>query len=310
MKGKAPIIPPRLQRGACLGLFSPAGPVRDVDRVHAGIRLLHELGFRTKQLNLSSPVHDYLAAEDRVRIEEFHILWADEEVDALIAVRGGYGCLRIMQHVRLELVRRRPKILIGFSDITALLNLISEQTGLVTVHGPVVSSLADGDPESIRALAALLSGEIPDYNPRRRIEILRPGKATGLLKGGNLTTLNHLGGTPWEITCDNALLILEDTGEPMYKIDRMLTQLYYSGKLDTLAGIILGSFDNGADATENLRLRELIWNRVLELTDQFGYPVWGNFPVGHLRLNYPLPIGASATMDSASGKLLLHDTLI
>jgi muramoyltetrapeptide carboxypeptidase len=309
MNGNGPIIPPRLQRGSCIGLFSPAGPIRDAERVHAGIRLLHELGFRTKQLNLPSSGHDYLAAADPVRIDEFHALWNDDETVALMAVRGGYGCLRIMQHLHLDLVRRRPKILIGFSDITALLNLVSEQTGLVTVHGPVVSSLADGDPESIQALTTLLSGGLPDYNPRRRIEILRAGKATGMLKGGNLTTLVHLIGTPWEITWNKALLVLEDTGEPMYKIDRMLTQLYYSGKLAHLAGIVLGTFDLGADATENLRLQEQIWNRVLELTAQFGYPVWGNFPVGHHNPNYPLLLGASATMNSDSGKLLLNDKL-
>jgi len=200
--------------------------------------------------------------------------------------------------------------MIGFSDITALLNLVSEHAGLVTVHGPVVSSLADGDRDSIEALATLLSGDLPDYNPRRRIEILRPGKATGTLRGGNLTTLAHLLGTPWEISCAHALLLLEDTGEPMYKIDRMLTQLYYGRKLDNLAGILLGTFDNGTDSTENLRLREQIWNRVLELTAQFGYPVWGNFPVGHRSSNYPLLIGASATMDSGSGTLHVHDTLL
>ncbi|MDD3618362.1 MAG: LD-carboxypeptidase [Desulfobulbaceae bacterium] len=309
MHGKGPLIPGRLKKGGCIGLFSPAGPVRDREKVHAGVHLLHELGFRTKQLNLSAPAQDYLAADDRTRIDEFHALWADEETDALMAVRGGYGCLRILKDIRLDLVRHRPKILIGFSDVTALLNLVSEQGGLVAVHGPVVSSLADGDPDSIRALAALLSGGLAEYNLRGRIEILRAGKASGTLKGGNLTTLIHLLGTPWEISFANALLVLEDTGEQMYKIDRMLTQLYYGGKLDNLAGIILGSFDHGLDAVERLRLEERIWHRVLEITDEFGYPVWGNFPVGHRHPNYPLLIGASATMDSGSGRLLFHDML-
>ncbi|HHO47371.1 MAG TPA: LD-carboxypeptidase [Desulfobacteraceae bacterium] len=309
MQDKRPVIPARLIKGGCIGLFSPAGPVRDQEKVHAGVRLLHELGFRTKQLNLSAPAQDYLAADDRTRIDEFHALWADDETDALMAVRGGYGCLRILKDIRLDLVRHRPKILIGFSDVTALLNLVSEQGGLVAVHGPVVSSLADTDPASIQALAALLSGGLPEYNPRGRIEILRGGKASGILKGGNLTTLIHLIGTPWELSLANALLVLEDTGEQMYRLDRMLTQLYHGGKLDNLAGIILGTFDHGLDAVENLRIEERIWRRVLEITAEFGYPVWGNFPVGHRNPNYPLLIGASATMDSASGRLLLHDIL-
>lgn len=309
MKDNSPLIPPRLHRGDCLGLFSPAGPVRDQDRIDAGIRLLHELGFRTRRLNLPEELHGYLAAGDRTRIEEFHALWADEAIHGLMAVRGGYGCLRILHAVDLDLVRHRPKILIGFSDITALLNLVSGRAGLVAVHGPVATSLADCGLDSVRALLALLSGEHPDYNPGRRIEILRPGTATGNLRGGNLATLVHLLGTPWEPCWADAVLVLEDTGEPMYKIDRMLTQLYHAGKLDHLAGMLLGAFDVGDNAADNLRLQEQIWDRVLELTGRFGYPVWGGFPVGHHGPNYPLLLGASATMDSSAGELVVHDLL-
>ncbi|MHB8809063.1 MAG: S66 peptidase family protein [Desulfobulbaceae bacterium] len=306
MQRNTVIIPPPLHQGDCIGLFSPAGPVRDKNRVAAGIRLLHELGFRTRQLRSTRESHDYLAADDRTRADEFHALWADDDIRALMAVRGGYGCLRIIDSLDFALLRARPKILIGFSDITVLLNTISARTGLVTVHGPVVSSLADCDRESLQAFTSLLSGNLREYCFPRQAEVLRPGRASGTLRGGNLATLVHLLGTPWEISWEGALLFLEDTGEPMYKLDRMFTQLSLAGRLDKLAGLILGTFDS-RDAADRKSFQEQVWNRVLELTARNGYPVLGGFPAGHLERNYPLPIGAAATLDTGSGSLRLHD---
>lgn len=304
MQRNTVIIPPPLRRGDCIGLFSPAGPVRDKNRVAAGIRLLHELGFRTRQLRSTRESHDYLAAADQYRADEFHALWADDDIQALMAVRGGYGCLRIIDSLDFPLIRARPKLLIGFSDITVLLNTISARTGLVTVHGPVVTSLIDCDRESLQAFTSLLSGDLREYRFPRQAEVLRPGRASGILRGGNLATLVHLLGTPWETSWDGTLLFLEDTGEPMYKLDRMLTQLSLGGRLDNLAGLILGTFDS-SDA-DRKSLQEKVWSRVLELTARSGYPVLGGFPAGHLEMNHPLPIGAAATLDTGSGSLRLH----
>ena len=311
MQHNPTIIPPPLRRGDCIGLFSPAGPVRDKNRVAAGIRLLHELGFRTRQLRSGKESHAYLAADDQTRANEFHALWADDDIRALMAVRGGYGCLRIIDSLDFALLRTRPKLLIGFSDVTILLNTISERTGLITVHGPVVSSLIDCDRDSLQAFTTLLAGDLHEYRFPRQVEVLRPGKASGILRGGNLATLVHLVGTSWDISWDGALLFLEDTGEPMYKIDRMLTQLFLGGRLNNLAGLILGTFDS-RDAADRQRFQEQVWNRVLELTVRSGYPVLGGFPAGHLEMNHPLPIGGAATLDTGNGCLRLHalsDTL-
>lgn len=299
------IVPPPLRRGDCIGLFSPAGPVRDKNRVAAGIRLLHEMGFRTRQLRSTRESLDYLAADDRTRAEEFHTLWADDDIRALMAVRGGYGCLRIIDHLDFALLRTRPKLLIGFSDVTVLLNTVSDRTGLVTVHGPVVSSLIDCDRESLQDFTSLLAGDLREYRFPRQAEVLRPGKASGILRGGNLATLVHMLGTPWETSWNGALLFLEDTGEPMYKIDRMLTQLSLGGRLKNLAGLILGTFDS-RDAADRTLLQEQVWARVLELITHTDYPVLGGFPAGHLETNHPLLIGAAATLDSGSGRLRLH----
>ena len=238
------LIPSPLHRGDRIGLFAPAGPVRDQGRVEAGIRLLHDMGFQTRLLRASTPSHAYLAAADQDRADELLTLWRDDDVRALMALRGGYGCLRLMAHLDFSLFQARPKFLIGFSDLTVLLNGISQRTGLVTVHGPVVSSLAASDPDSLRSFASLLAGELHEYRLPRKIEILRPGQGSGILRGGNLATLVHLLGTPWDISWDGALLFLEDTGEPMYKIDRMLSQLFYAGRFNNLAGLLLGTFDH------------------------------------------------------------------
>ncbi|MDH3329371.1 MAG: LD-carboxypeptidase [Desulfobulbaceae bacterium] len=302
------IIPAKLHSGSCIGIFSPAGPVRDHAKVESGIRLLREMGFRIKLFPHPEPEAEYLAADDRRRVDEFHSMLADDDVNALMALRGGYGCLRITEMLNYELIKARKKFIIGFSDISILLNTISSRAHIATVHGPVLTSLASTDKTSTMSLLSLLKEGLPEQIAADNIVILRAGDATGILRGGNLATLVHLLGTPWEIPWNNTLLLLEDTGEPMYKIDRMLTQLYHSGKLKKLSGIILGSFDTGDDTDENNRLQKLVWQRVMELTEGSPCPVWGNFPAGHRERNLAVPLGVEMFMDSGSATLLLSNT--
>lgn len=292
------IIPDRLHAGDCLGVFSPSGPVRDREKVDAGIHLLQKMGFRIKLGLFAGPDEGYLAAGDRKRIEEFHGMLLDDEVSALMALRGGYGCLRIAGRLDYGIIRSCRKMIIGFSDVSILLNTVSGRTGMVTVHGPVLTSLAHTDSRSLDALKSLLVNGLPSSLAPEETVVLRPGDSRGVLRGGNLATLVHLLGTPWEIPWKGTLLLLEDTGEPMYRIDRMLTQLHYSGSLDHLAGIILGGFDLGADPVENAKLQEQVWERVLELTADRDYPVWGNFPVGHREKNIAVPLGLAMRMES------------
>lgn len=298
-------VPPPLRRGDCIGLFAPAGPVRDQARVEAGIRILAEMGYQTRLLRHPANGPDYLAGDDQTRAGELHALWQDREVKALMALRGGFGCLRLMAHLDFPLLQQRPLHLIGFSDVTVLLNAISQHADLVTIHGPVVTTLAATDRFSLQSLAELLAGDLHDYALPRRTEVLRPGQGTGILRGGNLATLTHLLGTPWDIPWDGALLFFEDTGEPMYRIDRMLTQLFCAGRLRNLAGLVLGTFDH-RESPDQSAFQEQVWQRVLELTRETAYPIVGGFPVGHLVHNYPLPIGAAATLDTRRGRLLLH----
>ncbi|NLX18181.1 MAG: LD-carboxypeptidase [Desulfobulbus sp.] len=303
-------LPPRLRRGDTIGLFCPAGPVQDVGRLQAGIRLIKDQGFEIKLCGAHGPSDGYLADSDEQRAASLHGLWADEEVRALLAIRGGYGCLRLLDRLDWDLLSRRPKFLIGFSDVTVLLNTLVDRAGIVTVHGPMVTTLSRYDEDVMCSLFRLLTGHFEEHIRSKKVEVLRGGVGRGRLIGGNLTTLAHLLGTPWECSWEGKILVIEDTGEPLYRIDRMLTQLALAGRFEQLAGLLIGEFDVGSDSITNLRLQEAVWSRVLELAPA-GYPIWGCFPVGHGKRNLALPLGMEMIMDSGSGSLhLLADSVV
>lgn len=299
-----PVRPPWLRRGDAIGLFCPAGPVRDPSSLQAGINRIQDLGFVVKLRGPVVPVDGYLAASDTQRAANLHALWSDEEIKAILAVRGGFGCLRLVELLDWELFRRHPKWLIGFSDVTILLQGLRERANLVSIHGPVAGSLMRSDEASQVSLFSLLTGDCEERLKIKGLEILRGGNSRGQLIGGNLTTLVHLLATPWDSAWEGKILLLEDTNEPLYRLDRMLTQLALSDKLERLAGMILGDFDQGGDTLANLRLQEALWSRVMELVGP-GYPVWGGFPVGHRQRNLALPLGMEIEMDSAAGQLHL-----
>lgn len=309
--GDRPVLPPRLRRGETIGLFCPAGPVRDVQLLQAGMQLIEEMGFAVKVCGQAMPGAGYLADTDARRAANLHELWSDEEVRAIVAIRGGYGCLRMAGHLDWELFRRQPKFLAGFSDVTLLLNGLLDRARLVSIHGPMVTTLAKNDDQSLVSLFALLTGGFEERIRPRNLEVLRGGTGSGRLVGGNLTTLVHLLATPWEGHWEGCILLLEDTNEPLYRLDRMLTQLALAGKLGRLAGVLLGDFDaGGGDRLASLRLQEAIWSRVMELVGP-GCPVWANFPSGHRESNLALPIGMEAVMDSGNGTLhLLADSVV
>ena len=290
-----PLLPPGLKKGDTIGLAPLAGPW-DVQKFSAGIRFLTDLGFKIRLPPDSGQSFPYLAGSDQYRLDCFHELWRDPEVSAIMAVRGGYGCLRLIDAIDLDLIKKQPKILIGFSDVTVLLNGLYRHTGLITFHGPMLTTLAGMDKESTEKFPSCLTHrETPALRPDR-LKILRQGTARGRLLGGNLTILSHLIGTPYEPSLTDSILFIEDIGEQPYRIDRMLTQLKLAGRLEGIYGLILGDFTNCGDI-------ELIWNRILEL---FGdqIPIWSNFPVGHGEQNIILPLGIEVEMDSESGSLL------
>jgi muramoyltetrapeptide carboxypeptidase len=291
-----PLLPVRLERGDTIAIVAPAGPVLKEEEFISGLNLLREAGFEVKFSRGIMRKDGYLAGSDHARAEELHQLWADPEVKALLAARGGYGSLRLLPLLDMNLIRRHPKIFIGFSDITVLHSGIHKETGLVTFHGPMLTTLAKNDRASLAAFFETLAGHHSESFKTVGLEILKGGNGRGNLVGGNLASLVHLVGTPYELAWQGTVLFLEDVCEAPYRLDRMLTHLQVAGRLHGLAGLILGSFE-GCGAPE------VIWNRVLELVTNEPYPVWANFPAGHGRQNLILPLGQDVEMDSQTGRL-------
>ncbi len=305
----APLLAPALKRGDTIGLVMPAGPVQNETHFLSGIRLLKDMGFKVKfARDPLAAGSDYLAGCDADRADELHILWADPEVNGLMAVRGGYGCMRILEHLDLDLIRHSPKLFVGFSDITVLLNYITSQTGLVTMHGPVLTTLSRCDSRTIDSFYNTVTGRMEHTIKPGNLEILAGrGKAQGILMGGNLTTLTHLLATPFEPPLDGSILFLEDVGEAPYRIDRILTQIKLAGRFDTINGLILGSFTADlSDDSGEIKTDEPVWQRILDLFGESGIPIWGNFPIGHGPENRTLPVGLPVELDSSAG--ILHLT--
>lgn len=249
----------------------------------------------------------YLSASDDIRAKEFMQFIEDDTIDCIMGGRGGYGVLRILEKLDFEKIRKNPKIIIGYSDITALINPIYEFTGLITYHGPVANSTFNNF--TIEHLKQVLYSS----NTFKPIEITDPncivindGVAEGNLIGGNLRMIASLFGTPYQPKLENCILFLEDVSEPAYKIDRMLSQLILSGKLDRCKGIIFGQFDNlnkrqpfypGYSYTILEVIKQLLGNRKI--------PIMVGMPFGHIKDKLTLPIGINAKIDTNNRSLTL-----
>jgi len=292
------IYPFPIKKGDSVGIVAPAGSLINKEHFTAGIKLLEKKGFRVRFNRKILNARGYLAGTDQERAHEFNRMWADPEVKALIAARGGYGCLRMIDLIDMNIIRKNPKILIGFSDLTVLLNTINKKTGLVTFHGPVITTLADIDRHSKKSIIDTLLGQTPNQLTPAGLKIIKGGKATGILLGGNLTTLAYLVETPYEIPWQDAILFIEDTGEKPYSLDRLLTYLYKAGRLQKIKGLILGTFSD-ENRKERPALQKKVKERIVEFFAAADIPVWENFPTGHSRRNITLPVGTEAEMDSS-----------
>jgi muramoyltetrapeptide carboxypeptidase len=300
-------IPPPLKKGDVIGVIAPAGQIFDKTRFEQGVKILTDMGFEPRFPRQLWPGPGYLADTDPNRAEEFHKVYSDPEVKGVIAARGGYGCLRILEKTDMQVIRQTPKMLLGFSDITLLLNQAVNEAGMISFHGPVLTSLCDCTPSALERLFHAISGNWHTAIAPPKLEILSgSGTVTGKLIGGNLSTLMTTLGTPYDFNWEGSILLLEDIGEPIYRLDRMLTQLDLAGKFKQIRGLILGDFTLSPeqDSLEKIRYREYIWKRILNFTSDLEIPVWGNFPAGHCPENLTLPLGATATMDCRQGSLL------
>lgn len=297
------LLPQPLKKGDLLGIIAPAGMLGDTSLFHSGVRILSEMGFEVKFPRELWPGCDYLSDCDANRAAELHSFFRDSDVKGLVSMRGGYGCLRILDKIDLELITSHPKLLIGFSDITVLQNYLYLKTGLVSLHGPTLTSLASTTKETLERFQTSLLGQwnLPIHD-KNIVRLQGSASVTAPLVGGNLASLITLLGTRYDTDWSGKIVFLEDVNEPLYKIDRMLTQLSAAGKFESVKGVILGDFSppKNESSLNTIRYKESVWTRVLEVCADKQVPVWGNFPSGHCVQNITFPLGALATMDSRS----------
>jgi muramoyltetrapeptide carboxypeptidase len=289
-----------LKQGDTFGIVAPAGSF-DRNLFDSGVRILHDMGFNTTVDERIFVQSGYLAGTDDQRADQFEQMIDDDQVDAVICARGGFGCLRMLPHLDFERVRRNAKPLVGFSDITALHQAMYQQAGLVTFHGPTVTTLARGDAASWQSMLHAITQPDPVRLDLSQVNIVQEGAAHGVLLGGNLTTLNHLIGTPFMADLTGCLLLLEETGEQPYRIDRMLTHLRLAGCLDTLAGLVLGTFENCGAMAEIEAL-------VLHHFGSEQIPIVSEVSIGHGSCNLTVPLGLSAELDTHKGALTFSES--
>jgi muramoyltetrapeptide carboxypeptidase len=255
--------------------------------------------------------HGYLSGGDQVRADDLNQMFRDDSIDAIISIRGGYGAPRILDMLDYQLASEHPKLLAGYSDITALHIAYGQKSGLVTMHAPMPSTewIADDYDDFTRTglWRALTCAQPlgPILNPPEcPVECLNGGVARGRLVGGNLCLIAALQGTPWEIDVRGAILVLEDVSEYVHRLDRMLTTLRLSGKFDDCAGIVLGGFTDCVPEypDRSLTIRQVIEEVVLPS----GKPVVSGYMIGHCSPKVTIPLGVEATLD-AENRLLTID---
>lgn len=315
---KEKIKPPRLKSGDTIGLIAPGSYISQ-NELKDSIDNLEKLGFKVLYNERILSKTGYLAGDDKSRAAEINSMFANKKVNGIICARGGYGCARILPLLDYDLIKSNPKVLIGYSDITALLNGIYIITGLITFHGPVgISSFNDF---SVRYFTDVLVNPKPnlilisentgDQN-NNNITTIFSGKGVGELIGGNLSVLNSLIGSKYDFDGEGKIIFIEEIGEEPYRIDRMLTQLIQAGKFDKAAGIALGVFkdcepkEKDPSFSSSFSLLEVLFDRLSNL----NIPVAYGLSFGHIKNKFTLPIGIKAELDTINQTITLLETAV
>ncbi|MBP1141135.1 S66 peptidase family protein [Pseudomonas syringae] len=295
--------PGALRTGDAVALVSPAGPV-DPGKIQAAVAVLEGWGLRPRVYPNALGSYSFYSGTDEERLADLNAALADPEIRAVICTRGGYGVQRIVQQVDMDAVRRDPKLVTGFSDITALHGALWNHARLATIHGPVASQLERGGLFVSGMRHVLMSSEpvllkADPASPTARVRT--GGSAQGLLLGGNLCILDTSVGTRFMPDLSGAILLIEEVNEPAYRVDRMLTHLGNCGILASLAGVAVGEFTPAANTGRTISPADVL----LERLGSLGIPVLGGLPVGHGDLNQAVPLGTQAILDADAGTLLV-----
>lgn len=283
-----------LRPGGRIQLIAPSSPFdRDeFERGVAALRARYEVSFDPA----ISERRGYFAGDDTRRGSELQRAISDDGIDAIVAVRGGYGATRLLPALDLSPLAQRPKLLVGFSDVTAL-HALWARAGLASIHGPMVAGLGRSQPAQVERWQRAIEGALPPQ--LNQLRAIAPGRARGPLLGGNLAVLTALIGTPFLPELDGCVLFLEDIGERPYRVDRMLTTWLQAGLLRRPVAIALGAFSDAAPGADGVTVDDVLQERLGAL----GIPVLAGVPAGHVNDNLELPLGACVALDAGAGTL-------
>jgi muramoyltetrapeptide carboxypeptidase len=311
------VKPKRLSAGDTVGLVLPASAAFAPDDITFAKEQMEAVGFKVVLGKHARDRWGYFAGRDRDRAADINEMFANDAVAGVICYTGGWGSPRVLPYLDYELIARNPKVLLGFSDITALLNAVHQRSDLVTFHGPVGGS--NFEPYTLESfkrvvMTAEAAGTLvqPPKRPNElidrtnRIVRLAPGRASGPLVGGNLTMIASIMGSPYELETNGTILFLEDTHEEPYRVDRMLTQLALGRKLDALAGFVWGRCTDCAPQGISFSLEEILRDRFGAL----GVPAIAGLSFGHIEQKLTLPIGVQATLDGEAGTLTIDEAAV
>jgi muramoyltetrapeptide carboxypeptidase len=311
------VKPRRLRTGDIVALISPGSYAPD-EAVQKAYFNLENLGLKVKPGKHLRAQRGFTAGTDQQRLEDLHDAFADDEISAVWCVRGGYGCSRLLPFIDYGLIRQHPKILIGYSDITALIQAIHLETGLVCFHGPVASAtfsdyakgqlvkvLMEAAPaHTISVSESQLAKKDAEYQP----VVLQSGRAQGVLSGGNLSLLAAMAGTPHAFDFTGKIVFIEEVGERPYRLDRMLTTLLQASNLDKAAGIALGVFTDCQPQKDELSLSLL--DTLRDRLGDLGVPVVYGLSFGHVSDNCTLPVGIPAALDTQQRSIALIEAAV
>ena len=315
-----PIIPPRLRFGDGVGIVAPGSPAREPGSVSGAIAAIRKLGFVPRPARNVRKRHGFLAGSDDERATDLMEMFLDPDVKAIFCLRGGYGAGRLLTMLDYAAIRRNPKPLIGYSDITALHCALLTQVNLVSFHGPLVLDGLGTRRMPAFTLASLFrtvmepapAGSICEGHDSKSVRVLKRGRAEGRLIGGNLSLLCSMIGTPFQPDFRDAILFFEEIGEAPYRVDRMLTHLLNAGLLQRVVGIASGIHVNcQEDKTRRRReYRQTLEDVLEERLGRLKVPVITGLPFGHTVFNATLPIGVKATLDAEAGDLIVTEAAV
>lgn len=300
--------PARLSKGDTVAIMGMAGAMRDPKTLSGFIQIMEKQGFNVRVGQTVNKTFGYLSGSDDDRADEFNDFVSNPSIKAILFVKGGWGCGRVLDKINYEQLKKNPKIILGFSDMTSLLNAIYQETGLITFHGPVGNSSWEKFTLSSFQEIVCRGGDSfqkPELPQLQSFSTWQSGEVIGELIGGNLTVFCSLLGTPYWPSCTGKILFLEETHEEPYRIDRMLNSLRLAGVFDQVSGVVFGQFNacNAENPQESFTLEEVVRQQL----NGYSFPIIWGAPIGHVKDKWTVPIGTQVRLNAQELSLkLMH----